>query len=347
MIVPNMQNAATQQAIPPHVQAMQLITGIWASQAIYMACKLTLPDALAAGARTARELAEEAQVQARPLYRLLRALATLGVLEEDDRARFALTPIGQSLRSHASGSLCWLAQYMVEAEWEPWRNALHSIRSGESAIVHLFGKPIFEYLQDRSDLQMLFGKAMAGMARQLAAAVSAAYDFSNAKLIVDVGGGRGDLIASLLTSNPQSKGIVFDLPHVVEGMHEAIERPDVRNRCNFVGGNFFERIPPGADLYLMSYIIHDWDDDRAVEILSRCREAMTSVSKLLLIEIVLPPAGVPSFGKLLDLEMLVIAGGQERTEREYCNLLGQAGLQLKQVIPSAAPQSIIEAVVRM
>ena len=267
------------------------------------------------------------------------------MVDEDGQGRFALTAIGHLLRSDAPGSLRWLALYLVEAEWEPWRQALQSVRSGETAIEHLFGAPIFVYLQGRPDLQQLFRKAMAGMAQQLAIAVSAAYDFSRTAVIVDVGGGRGELILHLLKNNARMKGVVFDLPHVIEGMDEAVEA-DLRDRCEFVGGSFFEAIPAGGNLYLMSYIIHDWDDARAVDILKRCRETMTSESRLLLIEVVLPAAGIPSFGKLLDLEMLVIAGGQERTEQEYRSLLDQAGFCLNQVIPTAAPQSIIEAVRR-
>jgi O-methyltransferase domain/Dimerisation domain len=341
-----MSGPAYSQEIPPQVKAMQLITGIWASQAMYMACKLTLPDLLAGGARTAEELADVVQAQPRPLYRLMRALASFGVLEEDGQGRFALTATGHLLRSDAPGSLRWLALYLVEAEWDPWRQALHSIRSGETAIEHLFGAPLFVHLQHRPDLQQSFSKAMAGMAQQLAIAVSAAYDFSRAAVVVDVGGGRGDLILHLLKDNPQMKGIVFDLPHVIKDGGAAAEDADLRDRCEFVGGSFFEAIPAGGDLYLMSYIIHDWDDARAIEILKRCLEAMSPESRLLLMEVVLPAPGIPSFGKLLDLEMLVIGGGQERTEQEYRNLLDQAGFYLKQVIPTAAPQSIIETVRR-
>jgi hypothetical protein len=238
------------QELPPQVKAMQLITGIWASQAMYMACKLTLPDLLALSARTPEELADVVQAQPRPLYRLMRALATFGVLDEDGQGRFALTAIGHLLRSDTPGSLRWLALYLVDAEWEPWRQALHSIRSGETAIEHLFGTPLFVYLQHRPDLQQSFSKAMAGMAQQLAIAVSAAYDFSHAALIVDVGGGRGELIVHLLKNNPQMKGIVFDLPHVIEGIDAAVADADLRDRCEFVGGSFFEAIPAGGDLYL-------------------------------------------------------------------------------------------------
>jgi len=333
------------QTIPPPVQAMQLITGVWASQAVYMACKLSLPDHLAAGARNAGELAALVQAQPRPLYRLMRALTTFGVLWEDEQGRFSLTPVGQALRSDAPGSLRWLALYLVEGEWEAWREALHSVRSGETAIEHVFGQPLFAHLQHRPDLQESFNKAMGGMAQQLSAAVGAAYDFSGAGTVVDVGGGQGGLIAHLLQNNPQASGIVFDLPHVVEGAGAGFDE-NLRSRCRFVGGSFFETVPEGGDVYLMSYIIHDWDDERAVEILKRCREAMTAGSRLLIIENVLPDAGVPSFGKLLDLEMLVIAGGQERTEEEYRRLAERSGLEVTRIIPTASLQSIIETVRR-
>ena len=324
---------------------MQLITGLWASQAVYMACKLSLPEHLAPGARNADELADLVQARPEPLYRLMRALSTFGVLMEDDQGRFSLTSVGESLRTDAPGSLRWLALYMVEAEWEAWRQALHSIRSGETAIEHLFGRPLFVHLQHRPDLQESFSKAMAGMAQQLSVAVGEAYDFSLARNIVDVGGGHGGLMMHLLRTNPEARGIVFDLAHVVEGAGAALDE-NLRPRCRFVAGSFFETIPAGGDIYLMSYIIHDWDDERAVEILKRCREAMKAESRLLIIENVLPDARVPSFGKLLDLEMLVIAGGQERTEQEYRRLVERSGLHVTRVIPTAAPQSIIETVRR-
>jgi hypothetical protein len=275
----------------------------------------------------------------------MRALATFGVLHERDEGRFSLTPVGEALVTDAPGSLRWLSLYMVEAEWEAWRQALHSVRSGETAIEHLFGQPLFAHLQHRPDLQELFNKAMSGMALQLSAAVGDAYDFSRARTIVDVGGGHGGLMIHLLRSNPDATGIVFDLPHVVDGAAAAFDE-NLRSRCQFVGGSFFETIPAGGDLYLMSYIIHDWDDERAVEILTRCREAMGTGSRLLVIENVLPVAGIPSFGKLLDVEMLVSAGGQERTEEEYRRLIRRSGLEVSRVIPTAAPQSIIEAVRR-
>jgi hypothetical protein len=324
---------------------MQLITGIWATQAMYIACKLSLLDHLAAGVRSADELAGLVQAQPRPLYRLMRALATFGVLHENEEGRFSLTPVGESLRTDAPGSLRWLSLYLVEAEWEAWRQALHSVRSGETAIQHLVGQPLFAHLQRRPDLQELFSKAMAGMAQQLSTAVGEAYDFSRARTIVDVGGGHGGLMIHLLRSNPDARGIVFDLPHVVEAAVAACDDA-LRNRCQFVAGSFFDTIPAGGDLYLMSYIIHDWNDEHAVEILTRCSEAMDTGSRLLVIENVLPVAGVPSFGKLLDVEMLVIAGGQERTEEEYRGLLLRSGLEVSRVIPTAVPQSIIEAVRR-
>jgi hypothetical protein len=253
--------------------------------------------------------------------------------------------VGESLRTDAPGSLRWLSLYLVEAEWEPWRQALHSVRSGETAIQHLVGQPLFEHLQHHPDLQQLFSKAMAGMAQQLSSSVGEAYDFSRARTIVDVGGGHGGLMIHVLRSNPDARGIVFDLPHVVDAAVAACD-DTLRNRCQFVGGSFFDTIPAGGDLYLMSYIIHDWNDEHAVEILTRCREAMDTGSRLLVIENVLPVAGVPSFGKLLDLEMLVIAGGQERTEEEYRSLLLRSGLEVSRVIPTAASQSITEAVRR-
>lgn len=325
---------------------MQMITGIWASQALYVACKLNLPDRLAAGLRTAAELAKATGAHPRAVYRLMRALATLGIFAEDDHRRFSLTALGECLRTDSPGSLHWLALQIPELEWQPWGQALHSVMSGETAFEHVFGMPLFVYLEQRPDLQRIFSNSMAGMAQQLATAVTAAYDFSRARTIVDVGGGYGSLLLEVLRKNPGAKGVVFDLPHVIAGAQKAVHEDALLGRCQFIAGSFFDAVPRGGDVYLMSYIIHDWDDSHSVQILGRCREAMDAGAILLLIEVVIPPASIPSFGKLLDLEMLVIAGGQERTEEEYRTLLDGAGFDLTRVIPTTGPQSIVEGIRR-
>jgi hypothetical protein len=325
---------------------MEMITGIWLSQALYIACKLNLPDRLAAGLRSAGELAKGAEAHPRALYRLMRALASVGVFAEDEHGQFSLTPLGECLRTDSAGSLRWLALQLPEIEWQPWGQALHSVISGETAFEHVFGMPLFAYLEQRPDLQRIFSNSMAGMAQQLAIAVTAAFDFSGARTVVDVGGGYGSLLLEILRNNPGAKGIIFDLPHVVAGAQRVIHQNDLSDRCECIAGSFFEAIPRGGDVYLMSYIIHDWDDSHSAQILKCCREAMDTSARLLLIEVVIPPAHIPSFGKLLDLEMLVIAGGQERTEQEYRELLDGAELDLSRVISMKGPQSIIEAIRR-
>lgn len=325
---------------------MQMITGIWASQALYIACKLNFPNRLATGPRTAEELAQATEAHPRAVYRLLRALATLGILSENEQRQFSLSPLGECLRTDSPGSLHWLALQMPEIEWQPWGQALHSVISGETAFEHVFGMPLFAYLERHPDLQQIFSNCMAGMAQQLAIAVTAAYDFSRAQTIVDVGGGYGSLLLEVLRNNSGAKGVIFDLPHVIAGAERAVHQAGLSHRCECIAGSFFEAIPRGGDVYLMSYIIHDWDDAHSAQILARCYEAMNAGATLLLIEVVIPPAHIPSFGKLLDLEMLVIAGGQERTDEEYRTLLDDAGFDLTRIISTAGPQSIVEGIRR-
>jgi ubiquinone/menaquinone biosynthesis C-methylase UbiE len=331
---------------PAHAQVMQIITGYWASQAIYLACKLGVPDQLAKAPRSAEEIAAAVGVHPLALYRVMRALTGLGVLGENERHEFALTPLGECLRSDAPNSLRWLSLFSIEVGWAPWGRALDSVRTGRPTVEEVYGRRLFEHLEEHPDVQEIFSRAMGGMAKQLANAVSAAYDFSGVRTVVDVGGGYGTLLIHVLEQHPDLKGVVFDLPHVVEQAEHAISQAGMSERCRRVGGSFFESVPPGGDLYTMSYILHDWDDPHAAEILARCREAMEPGTKLAMIEVVIPPPGVPSFGKLLDLEMLVMAGGRERTEDEYRRLLDEAGFELRRVIGMQAPQSIIEAVRR-
>lgn len=325
---------------------MQLITGYWATQAIYLACRLGVADQLAAGRRNAQEIAAIAGAEPNALYRVMRALTTLGVLNESENREFALTELGDCLRSDAANSLRWLSLFSVEVGWKPWGHAIESVRSGKPVVEDVYGRVLFEYLPEHPHLQEIFSRAMGGMAKQLADAVGRAYDFANHRTIVDVGGGHGTFLIHVLNRHPHLTGVVFDLPNVIEGANRAITEARLSQRCRCIGGSFFELLPRGGDLYTMSYIVHDWDDSHAARILASCRDAMDAGTKLLLIEAVIPRPGVPSFGKLLDLEMLVMAGGRERSEDEYRELLNAAGFDLCRVIPTEGPQSIVEAVRR-
>lgn len=332
-------------AKPPGLALMEMLAGKWIAQAISTAARLKVADALAGGPRTPEELAATCGADPQSLHRLLRATASVGVFAEDGAGRFGLTPLADCLRSDVPGSLRAMAAYIgAEWDWRPWGDLIGSVRTGQVAFEKSFGKGVFDYLADHPEEAADFHGGMAGWSKQTAAAVVAAYDFSGFGTIVDVGGGTGSLLAGILAATPSARGVVFDSPHVVSQAGATLASAGVADRARTEGGDFFRAVPDGGDAYLMRHIIHDWDDERAATILRNCRKAIRPEGKVLLMEVVIPPGNGPSFGKLLDLEMLVIAGGRERTEEEYGALFAAAGFRLARVIPTPSPLSIIEAV---
>ncbi len=328
---------------PPPVQLLQLMNGYWITQSIAVAAELGLADQLAHGPATAGELAGATSTDAPSLRRLLRALAMIGVLEERPDGTFALTPIGTCLRDEVPGSLRALARMRgSEWQWRSWRELGHSVRTGETALEHVYGKPMFDYFADSPDDGAVFNEAMISHASQMHTAVAAAYDFPAAGTVVDVGAGHGTLVASILESRPGLGAIVFDRPNVVDGAREWLARRGLGDRCEFAAGDFFEAVPEGGDVYALSHIVHDWDDERAIKLLRRCREAMSPEARLAVCEMVVPAGPEPHFGKLLDLEMLVNTGGRERTLEEYERLYAAAGFELTRVVPTPTPVSVIE-----
>jgi hypothetical protein len=335
------------QVAPAATTLLNLMVGAWVTQAVSVAARLGIADLLENGPRTCAELAQAAGAHPRALYRLLRALAGLGIFAEDDSGRFELTPLAESLRTQAPASLRGYAIYLGEApHWRSWGGLLHSVRTGDSAFEHVFGTQIFDYFAQRPEAAEMFDAAMTSRGTLENHAIAEAYDFP-AATIVDVAGGRGSLLATILQHNPEARGILFDLPHVTERAAAPIREAGVADRCQLVSGDFFERVPAGGAVYLMKKIIHDWDDARARAILANCRAAMADESRLLLLEEVVAPGNAPAFAKLIDLSMLVqTPGGQERTEAEYRTLLGAAGLELTRVIRTGCSLRIIEAIPR-
>jgi hypothetical protein len=324
----------------------RLGTSFWISQSLYVVAKLGVADRLGGGARDVHALASAVGADPDALYRVMRALASVGVFTETASGRFALTPMGAYLRSEVAGSL--RAQFLTinELDWLPWSELLHSVQTGETAFNHYHDVGLFEYLERHPDVGAMFDEAMTGFVTENGLAVVSAYDFSPYATIVDVGGGRGALMTAILQANPNAKGIVFDRPSVSRSAEDAISAPGLAARCVSIGGDFFESVPSGGDLYILASIIHDWNDERSGAILRTCRSAMSSTSKLLLIEMVIPPGDAPSYAKLLDLEMLVLAGGRERTGAEYRALLADAGFRMSRIIPTRTSSSLIEATAR-
>ena len=330
--------------MPPAAYLGQLIGNTGFVHAILVAANLGLADLLKDGPLSIADLAEATGTHARSLYRMLRALASRGIFSEDADGRFSLTALADPLRSDAPDSIHnWALFVGSEAELQTWAHLSYSVRTGKPAFEHIFGKGWFDYLDDQPEMAQIFNKLMTGGSTSDGGAIIEAYDFSVYRKIVDVGGGHGALLAHILEQAPQSSGVLFDAPSVIAGATGAIDTQVNQGRAERVAGNFFEAVPNGGDAYVLKYIIHDWDDERAIVILKNCRQAMTENGRVLLVEMVIPAGNAPSPGKFLDLEMLLYFYSRERTEVEYRDLLQQAGLELISITPTASPFSIIEA----
>ena len=326
---------------------LQLASGSWIGQAVHVAAKLGIADLLEDGPKSPATLAEATGAHAGTLHRLLRALASLGVFAEDADGRFALTSLAEGLRTNAPGSLRAYAIMMGEDwHWRAWGDLLNSVRTGQPAFEHVFGCHMFSYFGEHPEAARVFDAAMTSRTGQETAAVIAAYEWPASATIVDVGGGQGALLAAILARNPDVHGVLFDMPHVIAAARGLIEEAGLADRCELAAGAFFQRVPAGGDLYLLKRVVHDWDDERASAILRSCRAAMGDRSRLLVIEHALPPGNAPSWGKLLDLQMLVLTpGGRERDEAGFRALLASTGLRLERIIPAGPTASLIEAVV--
>jgi len=330
--------------MPPAAYLSQLIGNTGFVHAILVAANLGLADLLKDGPLSIADLAEATGTHDRSLYRMLRALASRGIFSEDADGRFSLTALADPLRSDAPDSIHnWALFVGSEAELQSWAHLSYSVRTGKPAFEHIFGKGWFDYLDEQPEMARIFNNLMSGGSTSDAAAIVEAHDFSVYRKIVDIGGGHGALLAQILEQNSQASGVLFDAPSVIAGATGAIDTQVNQGRAQRVAGNFFEAVPNGADAYVLKYIIHDWDDERAIMILKNCRQAMAENGRVLLVEMVIPAGNAPSPGKFLDLEMLLYFYSRERTEAEYRDLLQQAGLELITMTPTASPFSIIEA----
>jgi len=333
------------EELPADVAFIRMATGLWVSKAIYVAARLGIADLLGSGPKTVEQLAAEAGAHAPTLRRLLRALAGVGVFREDAEGRYELTRFAEFLRAGVAGSQRGLVLHVGESpSWQAWDGLLESVRTGESAFRAVHGMEVFPYYAAHPESSEPFNAAMVEMSNVVAAAVTEAYDFSQFRRIADVGGGRGGLLAAILKATPSARGLVFDQPEVVAGARATMEAAGVASRCDYAGIDFFESVPEGADAHVLKWIIHDWDEERALTILHNCHRALADGGRLLLVEAVVPEGNEPSFSKLMDLQMLVMTGGRERTAAEYRALLAAAGFEMTKVIPTRSPVSIVEAV---
>jgi O-methyltransferase domain/Dimerisation domain len=322
----------------------QLIAGYWHTQCVYVAAKLGIADLLKDGPVSSDDLAKKTKTHPPALYRLLRGLASLGVFAEEGERRFALTPAAALLRDDIPGSQRAMAIMMGEEHYKSWGELVSSVQTGKPAFEMIFGKPVFEFLSERPEQAAIFDRAMVGVHGRETSAVLDAYDFSAFSSIADIGGGNGSTLSGILERHPALHGTLFDLPGVIGRARQNVEKAGLSNRLHLVAGDFFESVPSGADAYFLRHIIHDWEDEKALRILENVRRAMGEEGRVLVVESVIPPGNDPCFGKLLDLTMLVIPGGQERTEDEYHTLFGKAGFRLSRIVPTQAEVSVIEGV---
>ena len=328
----------------PVERMLQIVGGFWAARAVCVAAKLGLADQLAAGPKTVEQLASATGTHAQSLYRLLRALASIECFREESPRRFASTPLGDTLRTGVAGTLRFPAIAILGQEhYDAWGDVLHAVRTGQTAFDHHFGMGIWEYYKQHDEHAKNFDQAMTDFTHAIDAAIIEAYDFTGVKHLVDIGGGHGVLLCDIIEKNPTIRGTIFDQPYVAEGAKKSIAARGFADRITTAGGDFFESVP-AADVYMMKFIIHDWDDEKSIKILSTVRKSITPGGRLLIIDSVIPQGNDPDFGKFMDLNMLVMTGGRERTEKEFAELLKAAAFRLTYVVPTNSAVSVVEAV---
>lgn len=330
----------------PQTQVLKLLTSKMASQALTVVAEFGVPDQLKAGPRAVSELANTLELNQDALYRMLRALVGMGFFVEHPGHVFANNAASEVLCTDAPGSLRAMARWLGEESswWKAWGNMSHCLRTGKPATEVAFGTTAFEFFSQRPRVKEIFQGAMTDFSVLTARAVVEAYDFAGAERIVDVGGGHGTLLSTILAVVPGASGVLYDLPEVLDGADATLKTCGQLGRVEKVAGSFFESVPEDADVYIMKHIIHDWDDARCVQLLKNCRQAMRPGGRVLIVEQVIGDGPASAMGKLVDLEMLVMTpGGRERTEAEFRQLLRKAGFELQRVVRTESPVCVIEA----
>jgi hypothetical protein len=326
-------NAQIASDFSPEIVLLQMRYGSWIFQSIYAAAKLGIADLLKDGSRSCEDLASVTSTHEGSLYRLLRALASMGVFAETEPSFFTLTPLGNYLRGDVPGSLKARVIMNGEEQYRAWGEIIYSIQTGKSAFERLYGMNLLDYYAQNPEAGKNFNQAM-----------TSSSTLQNPGM-VDVGGGQGKLLTDILKAYPKMKGILFDQPEAIKGAKSLIEQAGILDRCQLIAGNFFESVPAGGDAYILKYVIHDWDDERAIAILKSCYEAMPEHGKLLLVEQVIPSGNQASFSKMLDLQMLVLCpGGRERTQAQYRILMEKSKFQLIKIVSTQSSLSVIEGV---
>ena len=325
----------------PRQELFNMISGYKSTQALYVAAKLGIADHLVSGPKRAEELAKMVGANSKALFRVMRHLAALGIFTQDEPGKFGLAPLGELLCTENPESMRYGAIFAGEENYTATGNLLHSVLTGETAFNHLYGKGHFDWMAEHPDASSTFNKAMAQSLRRLAKNPVESYDYSGKRVIVDVGGGRGDLISSVLVANPAMEGVLFDLPQGSAEARSLLKTKGVEDRCHIKTGSFFDSIPAGGDVYVLSRILHDWPDDKAATILANCRKAIKEDGTLLIRDNVISDGDV--LGSTLDITMLIMTGGEERTEAEWKHLLHSAGFALTRVYKKEGQLDLLEA----
>ena len=339
------QETQSPQAGSPPADAimMQLLFAPLMQQCITVATKLKIADHVASSPQTIEELAAKTKTDADALYRMMRVLSSIGIFAKKDN-KFELTALSALLRSDVPDSLYSFALLMGEDWiWRNWGELMYSIETGKTAHNKVHGMSSFDFFTSNTKVGTVFNNAMTDLSKGVVIPIVEAYDFSDAGKVADIAGGHGMLLAGVLKAAPKASGILFDLPSVIDGANRLLTEEGLSERVELAAGDFFQSIPKGADIYLMKHIIHDWDDNSSIKILKNIRSAMNDGAKVLIIEMVVPRGDEPDPSKIMDILMLIMEGGKERTEEEYRILLAAANLKLTRVIPTKSPYSIVEA----
>lgn len=335
----------SESPLPPNVAVFQIASSAVAAQALWVVAELGVADHVFDEATPVETLAQMTGADADALYRVLRFLASIGIFRELEERRFGHTDMSAALRAdHPSRSRAAVRMIASPPIWAALGQFMHAVKTGETAWLKAHGQGLFPFLAQHPDDSAVFNDAMIGIHGGEPPAVAAAYDFSKLQTLVDVGGGTGNLIINILRRHSHLKGVIFDVPHVADAARARLAEEGLSGRCSVESGSFFERVPSGADAYILSHIIHDWDEASCIKILRNCRDAMKPDGRVLLVEMVVPGPNEPHPGKALDLVMLAIPGGRERTPEEYRQLLSKARFRLEHIVPTDSPVSIVEAV---
>jgi hypothetical protein len=331
-------------APPPQAAIMGFVSSIWAAQAVASFAKLGIADLLAKGPKNATELAAASGTNPDALYRLLRGVASVNVLAANPDGRFSLTPVGECLRKDVPGSMrSMIIAELAPGHWLPWGHLDDAVRTGQPSAPAVLGMTIWDHYKKNAEEGAHFAAAMSGLSAMAMQAVMAAYSFAGARKVVDVGGSLGVFLTAVLQQEPAARGVLYDLPQVVEGAQAALQAAGVAERVERIGGSFFESVPKGGDVYLIKHILHDWSDDECVKILQNVREAMLPDGRVVVVEMPIESGGPPSPAPLLDLNMLVMLTGKERTTAEYGELFARAGLKLAGITRTPSPFAVLEA----